>query len=112
MRVRKGEEGGESYLPPELLYALQVVGMADVEEGPMLTVDELELLRATLDARLQALLPTEAQDANAAELTRQGFVAAYRDGQRRVLRAALAEVEEMVAGATGGEAEEGSEEGE
>ena len=75
--------------------------MDDVDEGLLLTPDELELLNATLDARLQDLLPTEDDDARAIcrATTREGFVAAYRDGQRRVLRAARDEVQGMLAGA-------------
>ena len=108
-----GEEGeedsrGDSYFSPELLFALQVAGMDDAQEGPMLTLDELDQLRATLNARLAPLLPAEAADAKVVgQLNKQGFVAAYRDGQRRVLRAAIAEVQEMAAGA---EEEEGEEE--
>ena len=98
-----GEEDEESsnMLPLDLLFALQVIGMDDVDEGPLLTPDELELLNATLDARLQDLLPTEDDDARAIcrATTREGFVAAYRDGQRRVLRAARDEVQGMLAGA-------------
>ena len=98
-------------LPAELLYALQVVGMDDIGEGPTLTIEELEMLRTTLEARLQALVPAEGADAAATEGTREGFVAAYRDGQRRVLRAALEEVAAMAAGATTGEEGEEGEEG-
>ena len=97
------EEASDGLLPAELLFALQVVGMDDPDEGPMLTLDELELLHATLDARRTALLPTERLDARAAAGTKEGFVAAYRDGQRRVLGEALAEVQAMMAGAGGGE---------
>jgi hypothetical protein len=93
------EEAGASYFPPELLYALQVIGMDSLEEGPMLTVEELRLLRGTLEARLQALLPTEASDGQPSEGSRKGAVAAYRDGQRRILRAAIQEVDQMADGA-------------
>ena len=79
--------------------------MDDVREGPSLSLDELDLLRATLNARLAALLPTEAADAAAAEHSREWFVGVYRDGQRRLLRLALEEVAAMA-----GEGEEGEEE--
>ena len=104
------EEAAASFLPVELLYALQVVGMEDVDEGPVLSLDELDLLRTTLEARLEALTPAAEADAAAAWGTRAGFVAAYREGQRRVLRTALEEVSELAAGAGGeGEEEEGEE---
>jgi hypothetical protein len=109
-----GEEGGElaeSYFPPELLLALQVVGMESVEEGPMLTVDELEVLRATLDVRLRALSPTEKADVRLrGQATREAFVGAYREGQRRVLRAALSEVRQMMSGAAPEAGAEGGDE--
>ena len=77
--------------------------MDDVDEGPALTLDELDLLRGTLQARLQPLLSSEGSDAASTPATREGFVALYRHGQRQILRAAIAEVETMVEGATGGE---------
>ena len=92
----------------ELLLALQIIGMDDPEEGPMISLDEVDMLRATLAKRLDALLPSEADDGTAPPETREGSVAAYRDGQRRVLRAALEEVDLMLAGAEDGE--EGEEE--
>ena len=97
----EGGDGGEGggVLPAELMFALSVVGMDDPEQGPMVTLDEIDLLQATLQAKLTALIPTEDSDDAAAEGTREGFVAAYRDGQRRVLRAALAEVAQMAGGA-------------
>jgi len=100
----EGEEGEEAAsgggaLPAELFLALSVIGMDDPSEGPSLTPDELDLLVGTLQARLQPLLPTEAaDDAAADEQSCAGYVAAYRDGQRRVLRAALAQVAQMGAG--------------
>lgn len=57
--------------------------------------------RSTLEARLEALAATEVADGSALDHdgTREGFVAAYRDGQRRVLREALTEVAAMAEGA-------------
>ena len=111
-----GEDGApheRSHFPPELLYALQVIGMEHPEEGPTLTLDELELLKGTLEARLHALLPSEAADQAAlGAVTRAGFVAAYRDGQRRVLRGAIEEVDDLAAGAMAGEEDNGVDEDE
>ena len=71
--------------------------MDDVDEGPMLTDDELELLRTTLAARLEALEISEESDKSVKEEgTRASFVAVYRQGQRRVLRAALKEVDAIM----------------
>ena len=97
---------GSGLLRPELLLALQVIGMEDAEETPALSLDELDLLRATLSARLNALLPSEEADSRAPANTRRGFVAAYRRGQRRVLMEALAEVEQMAEAGEEGEAED------
>ena len=107
----EGDEGGVSgVLPAELLFALQVIGMDDVDEGPMISIDEIEMLKTTLHARLQKLSPLEEADATAKPHTREWFVGVYRDGQRRLLRAALEEVEAMVGGAGGEEGEEEEEE--
>ena len=91
------EEEEASVLPPELLFALSIVGMEDADDGPALSLDELDMLKSTLEARLSVLEPTEAVDdahVPPAE-TREAFVAAYRCGQRRVLKLALAQIEEM-----------------
>ena len=56
---------------------------------------------------------TEAADGAAAEHTREWYVGVYRDGQRRLLRAALEEVASLsddAAGMQGEEEEEGEEE--
>jgi len=76
--------------------------MDDVEEGPALSLDEIDLLKATLEARLAALLPSEAADARAKKHSREWYVGVYRDGQRRLLREALQELAAMA----GGEVEE------
>jgi hypothetical protein len=52
-------------LPAGLLFALQVVGMQNTEEGPSLSLEELDLLSATLQMRLRSLLSTEGADAGA-----------------------------------------------
>ena len=85
---------------------MQVIGMEDLDEGPMITPDELDLLERTLSKRLEALARSEAQDEHATSGTRAGHVAAYRNGQRRVLRAAIAELEAMRAAAGAGGDEE------
>ena len=79
--------------------------MDDPLAGPCLSLDELDLLRASLEARLRSLPSSEAADAaKAAQFSREGYCAAYRAGQRRVLRAALAEVA-VLEGSADGEAE-------
>ena len=93
----EGESAGGGVLPAELLFALGVVGMEAADDEPAVTPDELELLHALLSARLRPLLPREAADARAPPHTREGYVAAYRDGQRRLLRAALDEIAAMSA---------------
>ena len=85
--------------------------MDDVDDGPALTLDELDLLRRTLEARLPALLPSEQSDAASTPGTREGFVALYKHGQRRILREAIAEVATMGEGAGGGEEDNDEEEG-
>ena len=55
---------------------------------------------------LQALLESESADGDAELFSKEGFVAAYRNGQRRVLRAALEEVQGMMGNADGEEWEE------
>ncbi|KAL1508537.1 hypothetical protein AB1Y20_004636 [Prymnesium parvum] len=87
--LRRGEGGGD---------VRQVVGMDDVEEGPALSLDEIDLLKATLEARLAALLPSEAADARAKKHSREWYVGVYRDGQRRLLREALQELAAMAGG--------------
>eukprot|EP00962_Isochrysis_galbana_P057710 scaffold30205_cov67-Isochrysis_galbana.AAC.1 len=56
---------GVGVLPAGLLFALQVVGMENTDEGPVLSLDELDLLTSTLEHRLRGLAPTEAEDAGA-----------------------------------------------
>lgn len=89
-----GDDLSSSWFPEELWYALQVVGTETAEEGPGLSLCELELLQGTLEARLGALHST-ALGVGASAGAREGFVAAYREGQRRVLEAAIAELETM-----------------
>jgi hypothetical protein len=107
LKNQEGDEGEEDeggnggVIPAELLFALQVVGMESTDEGPCLTLDELQLLEQTLTARIAPLLPSEADDSHAEAHTHAGYVAAYRDGQRRILRAALAELTAMAEAAAG-----------
>ena len=106
VEVEAVDEEEKSFLPADLMYALQVIGMENVEEGPVLSLDELDLLLATLQARLGALAPAEGADTAAVEGTRAGFIGAYRDGQRRVLRAAIEEVRALMGDGADGEQDE------
>ena len=105
-----GDGAACGVLPPELFLALQVVAMQEAgdEEEMAISLDEIELLRQSLGARLQPLLPTEASDAAAAagQPGPAAFAAHYRDGQRRILRAALDEVDALAGGAGEEEGEE------
>lgn len=91
------ERGG--VLPAELLFALQVVGLEDADDELALTPDELSMLCAVLEHRLGLLDGSDARDQAAAAEggTRAAYCAHYRNGQRRILRAAIAEVEAMMA---------------
>jgi len=98
--------GSGRVIPLELLVGPQVVALEAAGEQLALSLDDLEGLGDVFQSRLDSLLETQADDAAAAEGTRESFCAHYRDGQRRVLRAALAELAEMFAAAAGGEESE------
>lgn len=94
-------EGGvirDSVLPPELLFALAIAGMESVEEGPGVTLDEIEMLKDELTGRLKELRWAGKAAEGALPHTRAEFAAAYKDGQRELLQAALEELEVLAGG--------------
>ena len=99
-----GEEGeGGSVMPQELLFALSVLGMEDVEEGPGLSPYEIDMLRQQFGARINAMQVDgkevgDAKDDDACTFSRAGFVASYKRGQVQLLRSAIADLDAMVRG--------------
>ena len=98
------EENGVLSTP--LLQALGVIGMDDGDEAPQISLNELDLLGGTLEGRLADLAPSEEADLatlgsvpQSLTARRARYVAAYRGGQRRVLRAAIAQALAMAEGA-------------
>ena len=127
--IRSAEMGG---IPGELLSALGVCMVESPGEELQLTLDEIEGLQQKLQSKLAALQPREEADGELLDVTGGGDVggrevlgssgsedvmtsqrrraaAIYRDGQRRVLREAILELEELIspqvedAGGAGGE---------
>lgn len=99
-RSRSSNDGDEKeaecgILPAELLFALSLIRMKTVEKGPGLSIDDVELLRLHLNARIKKLEVTENVNKAADVYSREGFCAAYREGQLRLLRMALAEVDAL-----------------
>ena len=80
--------------------------MDDGDEAPQISLNELDLLGGTLEGRLADLAPSEEADLatlgsvpQSLTARRARYVAAYRGGQRRVLRAAIAQALAMAEGA-------------
>ena len=88
------EEGG--VIPDELYRALSIIGLEDVEEGPMVSIDEMEILKEVLTKKLQGFGTSGKSDES---------VEAYKDGQRELLQLALAELGSLMIGNDGGEEE-------
>lgn len=85
-------------IPQELYHALSVMGMEEVEEGPIISVTELEILKEVLTQKMVGFgraKPGSAERSPSGELRRQ-FVEAYKEGQRQVLQLALAELESLI----------------
>jgi len=101
---RKGREyeGGNNstgVLSPELLFALSVIGMETLEEGPGLSLDEIEMLKGELGRRIDALDTDESYvEMSKQYAVRSSFCSAYKRGQRSLLQKALAELGAMVEG--------------
>lgn len=90
--------GSGGVIPQDLYHALSVMGMEDVEEGPIMSVDELEILKRVLTEK-KAGFGREGKrgdDLSPSEELRWQFVEAYKDGQRNMLQLALAELESLM----------------
>ena len=102
-------EGG--VIPDELYRALSIIGLENVEEGPMVSIDEMEILKEVLTKKLDGF-GTSSNDkrsndtSTSYQLMRTESVEAYKDGQRQLLELALAELESLMLGSDGGEDEE------
>eukprot|EP00563_Minutocellus_polymorphus_P006783 CAMPEP_0181037672 /NCGR_PEP_ID=MMETSP1070-20121207/9529_1 /TAXON_ID=265543 /ORGANISM="Minutocellus polymorphus, Strain NH13" /LENGTH=620 /DNA_ID=CAMNT_0023115409 /DNA_START=1 /DNA_END=1863 /DNA_ORIENTATION=+ len=112
----RAEEVGEreaeewSVMPQELLFALSVLGMEDVEEGPGLSPYEIDMLQHQFGARIRSMNMSGDENGSGERIgkfSRAGFVAAYKRGQVNLLQSAIADLDAMV----GGEGGEGGEEG-
>ena len=97
-------------IPDELYRALSIIGLENVAEGPMVSVDEMEILKEVLTKKLDGFGTasngkSSSCDASssAEQLMWAKSVEAYRDGQRRLLQLALAELDSLILGNDGGE---------
>ena len=100
-------EGG--VIPDELYRALSIIGLDNVEEGPMVSIDEMEILKEVLTKKLEgfgtASVGKRSSD-DTDQLMRAESVEAYKDGQRQLLQLALAELDSLIGNDDGGEGEE------
>ena len=114
--INESNEVGGGIIPQELYKALSILGMEDVDEGPMISVDEMEILREVLLKKLcafggpaAATLPQtdnngggkkkgscQSTSNDRQQLLRAEFVEAYKDGQRMLLQLALSELESIM----------------
>lgn len=83
----------EGIIPQSLYQALGLIGMEDPEEGPVVSEDEIEMLKEVLTGKLNnfeqtSVMPQE----DTVYHQRQKFVDAYKSNQKRLLRAALNEL--------------------
>lgn len=88
----------EGVVSADLLFALSIIGMESVEEGPGISLDEIEMLQNELKRRLDTLEFSEDANNSLEEHSRDGFAAAYKEGQRSLLRAALTELDALCGG--------------
>jgi len=104
----EGDEEEGSVIPRELLFALSVLGMEDVDEGPGLSPYEIDMLKHQFAARIRSMNMSDEENGSGEtvddKFSRAGFVAAYKRGQVNLLRSAIADLDAMVGG-------EGDEEG-
>ena len=97
-------EGGVSVIPDELYRALSIIGLDSVEEGPMVSIDEMEILKEVLTEKLQGFgtlmggKSSSNTSTSADHLMRTESVEAYKDGQRQLLQLALAELDSLMLG--------------
>ena len=103
--VEVEEEG--SVMPQELLFALSVLGMEDVDEGPGLSPYEIDMLKQQFIARIRSMNTSDEENGSGEtaddKFSRAGFVAAYKRGQVNLLRSAIADLDAMVGGEGGEE---------
>ena len=88
-------------MPQELLFALSVLGMEDVEEGPGLSPYEIDMLRQQFGATIHAMQLDGKEEGDAKDddtFGRAGFVRAYKRGQIKLLRSAIADLDAMIGG--------------
>lgn len=85
-------------VPDDLYRALGIIGMENEEEGPVVSEDELEMLRDVLTKKLDGFGRKMAMSEKdvMAHSPRAEFVEAYKDGQRELLRLALAELDALM----------------
>ena len=80
-------EGG--VIPDELYRALSIIGLENVEEGPMVSIDEKEILKEVLTKKLEgfgtASNGKSSSESTSDQLMREESVEAYKDGQRQLL---------------------------
>ena len=104
----EGDEEEGSVMPRELLFALSVLGMEDVDEGPGLSPYEIDMLKHQFAARIRSMNMSDEENGSGEtvddKFSRAGFVAAYKRGQVNLLRSAIVDLDAMVGG-------EGDEEG-
>ena len=104
----EGDEEEGSVMPRELLFALSVLGMEDVDEGPGLSPYEIDMLKHQFAARIRSMNMSDEENGSEEtvddKFSRAGFVAAYKRGQVNLLQSAIADLDAMVGG-------EGDEEG-
>ena len=95
-------EGG--VIPDELYRALSIIGLESVEEGPMVSIDEMEILKEVLTKKLDGFGTASGgkrssdTSSSADQLMRAESVEAYKDGQRQLLQLALAELGSLMLG--------------
>ena len=93
------DDDGEGVLPQSLFHALSVVGLEDAEEGPVVSANELEMLRDVLTKKMADFGPPRGRgrDEDSPSLAlRRRFAEAYKDGQRQILCVALAELDSLM----------------
>lgn len=97
-------------IPDELYRALSIIGWENVEEGPIVSIDEMKILKEVLTKKLQgfgtASLGGKRSSDDTDQLMRVESVEAYKDGQRQLLQLALAELDSLMIGNDGGEEED------
>lgn len=102
LRSSVGEDGSvddssEGVIPDELYRALSIIGLENVEEGPMVSIDEMEILKEVLTKKLDGFGTSgKSRDTSTSDnLMREESVEAYKDGQRELLQLALAELDSL-----------------